>query len=78
MNKKYDNLDEYKMAVLSDCIKSTDIMKKITLPQSVYKYRRFDVQYLKEPLERIIIPENRYVEYLGKKDVFTNDFSHLM
>ena len=35
MNKKYDNLDEYKMAVLSDCIKSTDIMKKITLPQSV-------------------------------------------
>lgn len=27
---------------------------------------------------RIIIPENRYVEYFGKKDVFTNDFSHLM
>ena len=51
MNKKYDNLDEYKMAVLSDCIKSTDIMKKITLPQSVYKYRRFDAQYLKESLD---------------------------
>jgi hypothetical protein len=34
MNKKYDNLDEYKMAVLSDCIKSTDIMKKSLCPKA--------------------------------------------
>ena len=35
-------------------------------------------KYKGEDEWRIIIPENRYVEYFGKKDVFTNDFSHLM
>lgn len=51
MNKMYDDLDKYKNAVLSDCIKSRDIMKEITLPKSVYKYRKFDIQYLKESLD---------------------------
>ena len=43
MNKMYDDSDEYKKAVLSDYIKSNEIMKEITLPKSVYKYRKFDV-----------------------------------
>ena len=30
MSKIYDDLDRYKNAVLCDCIKSSDIMKKIT------------------------------------------------
>ncbi len=51
MSKIYDDLDRYKNAVLCDCIKSSDIMKKITLPKSVYKYRKFNTQYLKESLD---------------------------
>ena len=51
MNKMYDDSDEYKKAVLSDYIKSNEIMKEITLPKSVYKYRKFDTQYLKESLD---------------------------
>ncbi len=51
MNKMYDDLGEYKKAVLSDSITPSEIMKEITLPQSVYKYRKFDVQYLKESLD---------------------------
>lgn len=50
MGKKYDDLDEYKRAVLSDSIKSNDIMENITLPECVYKYRRFDPRYLEESL----------------------------
>lgn len=50
MDKIYDNLEEYRKAVLSDSIKSSDIMKNTTLPESVYKYRKFDIQYLKESL----------------------------
>lgn len=51
MNKDFDDVDEYKKAVLSEYIKSSDIMKEITLPESVYKYRKFDDQYLKESLD---------------------------
>lgn len=51
LNKVYDDVDEYKKAVLSEYIKSSDIMKEITLPESVYKYRKFDIQYLKESLD---------------------------
>lgn len=51
MNKIYDDSDEYKRAILSDSIKSSDIMKKITLPKSVYKYRKFDIQHLKASLD---------------------------
>lgn len=51
MDKIYDNCDKYKNAVLCDCIKSSDIMKEITLPTSVYKYRKFDIQYLKESID---------------------------
>lgn len=51
MNKMYDDINEYKKAVLSDCIKPWDIMKEITLPDCVYKYRKFDVQYLKKSLD---------------------------
>ena len=51
MNKMYDDSDEYKKVVLSDYIKSNEIMKEITLPKSVYKYRKFDTQYLKESLD---------------------------
>lgn len=51
MNNKYDNLTKYKKAVLSDYIKSSDIMKEITLPDFVYKYRKFDIRYLKESLD---------------------------
>lgn len=51
MDKIYDDLDKYKNAILSDYIKSSDIMKEITLPKSVYKYRKFDTQYLKESLD---------------------------
>ena len=50
MNKMYDDLGEYKKAVLSDSITPSEIMKEITLPQSVYKYRKFDThpEYLQE------------------------------
>ncbi len=51
MNNIYDDLKEYKKAILSDKIKSKAIMEKITLPQYVYKYRKFDIRYLKESLD---------------------------
>ena len=51
MGKIYDDFDEYKKAVLSDCIGPSEIMKGITLPKSVYKYRKFDTRYLKESLD---------------------------
>lgn len=50
MDKVYDDFAEYRKAVLSDCIKSSNIMKNITLPKSVYKYRKFNIQYLKKSL----------------------------
>ena len=34
--------------------------------------------YKNEKEWRIIIPNNRYVEYFGKADVYTKDFSPLM
>lgn len=41
MAKKYDNYKEYKKALISKEIKATEIMKDITIPSVVYKYRSF-------------------------------------
>jgi hypothetical protein len=47
----YDDFDKYTEAIKSDYIKPSDIMKKITLPSYVYKYRRFDIKYMKDSLD---------------------------
>lgn len=51
MNKTYDNFDKYREAVMSDCINPHCIMDNITLPDYVFKYRKFDIVYLKESLD---------------------------
>lgn len=51
MDKIYDDIDKYREAVISDCISPHHIMENITLPDYVFKYRKFDITYLKESLD---------------------------
>lgn len=51
MKNIYDNPVEYRKAMLNDQITPREIMENITLPQYVYKYRKYDTRYLKESLD---------------------------
>lgn len=49
--EKFDNVKEYRKALLSDDYTPKKIMENITIPDKVYKYRAFNPRYLKDSIE---------------------------
>ena len=49
--KKFDDVKEYRKALISHDYTSKMIMNNITIPNKVYKYRSLNPDYLKDSIE---------------------------